>query len=59
MNGIVFDGEDGTIRTAAESRDEVREIVRGMPKLKEIMRELDATRPQRVQEFRARWSEKP
>jgi hypothetical protein len=57
-NGMVLDDEGGTFLGAVEAREEARKIVRDMPKLEAIMRELDATRPQRVQEFKARWSEK-
>jgi hypothetical protein len=58
-NGIVLDDESGTFLSAVEATEEARRIVRDMPKLEAIKRELDATRPQRVREFRARWSEKP
>jgi hypothetical protein len=58
-NGIVLDDESATFLTAMQATEEAREIVRDMPKLEAAKRALDATRPQRVQEFRARWSKKP
>jgi hypothetical protein len=41
-NGIVVDDEELKIRTAAESRQEVEDIVQGIPKMEEMLRDFKA-----------------
>ena len=40
-NGVVFDDQEGKIRTAAEAREAVGEIERGMPVVEAILRDLN------------------
>lgn len=43
-NGIVIDDQESKIRTVAESRTEVQDIVRSIPKMEEILRDLQRRR---------------
>lgn len=46
-NGIVIDDQELRIRTAEESRREVDDIVQGIPKMEEILRNFKASLAQR------------
>jgi hypothetical protein len=46
-DGIVVDDQELKIRTAAESRREVEDIVQGIPKMEEILRNFKASLVQR------------
>lgn len=46
-NGIVVDDQELKIRTAAESRREVEDIVQGIPKMEEILRGFNTSSGQR------------
>jgi len=46
-DGIVVDDQELKIRTAAESRQEVENIVQGIPKMEEILRDFSASLAQR------------
>lgn len=39
-NGVIFDDQEGKVRTASEGRQVVREIEEGLPKMEAILRDL-------------------